>query len=54
MQAWRNLRLFFQLSTYRELYNLTWLAVRNQFHDRQTAGTVASKPKAHARAGGAK
>lgn len=54
MQAWRSLRLFFQLSTYRELYNLTWLAVRNQLQDRQTAGIVAAKPKARARAGNAK
>jgi hypothetical protein len=51
MKAWRNLRLFFQLSTYRELYNLTWLAVRNEFHHRQTEGTAESKVKAQAGGG---
>ena len=54
MHVLRSFKLFFQLSTYREIYNLAWLAVRNELREVGREPLFAHDKKSRANSFGAK
>jgi len=54
MHVLRSFKLFFQLSTYREMYNLAWLAVRTQLREAGGEPLLAHVKKSRANSCGGK